>query len=130
MVENCFQTAVFCVVSALSAVVLRQYCREQSMLLALFACGAVITGVLGFFGPMIGEIREIFIGSGIDEEYIRIIFKAAAITIIVRITVELCCDSGESALGAAAEFWGRGALTYISLPLLKVLLNMIGEMLT
>ena len=99
------------------------------MLLILFACGAVITGALGFLVPMADEIQGIFMDSGLDEGYIRIIFKATAITVIVRITKELCCDSGETALGAAVEFWGRGALTYMSLPLMKVLLEMIKEVL-
>lgn len=129
MVDNCFQTAVFCVTSGLAAVVLRQYSREQPVLLSLFACGAVIAGAVGFLAPMIGEIRGIFVDSGLDGDYVSIIFKAAAISMIVRITKDICCDCGESAIGAAAEFWGRGALTYISLPLMKALLGMIGEVL-
>lgn len=129
MVENCFQTAVFCICAGLSAVILRQYCREQSVLLTLYVCGAVIGGAVSFLAPMLGEIREMFTVSGLDEGYIAIIFKAAAITVIVRITRDICRDCGETALGSAAEFWGRAALTYISMPLLKVLLEMINEVL-
>ena len=99
------------------------------MLLSLFACSAVLAGAFGFLSPIIGDIHEIFVDSGLDESYIKIIFKASAITIIVRITKDLCCDCGESALGAAAEFWGRAALTFISLPLMKAVLNIINEVL-
>ena len=129
MVENCFQTAVFCICSGLAAVILRQYCREQSLLLTLFACGAVIAGTFGFLAPVIEDIRSMFTDSGIDESYIMIIFKASAITVIVRMTGELCCDCGEAALGTAVEFWGRGALTYISMPLIKMLVSMVKEVL-
>ncbi|MBO5384375.1 MAG: hypothetical protein J6A30_08755, partial [Ruminococcus sp.] len=46
MVENCFSVAVFCICAAIFAVLLRQYCREQSILIALAACVAVIGGFM------------------------------------------------------------------------------------
>lgn len=129
MVDSAFTTAVFCVCAAILAVLLRQHCREQSMLLAIAACAVVAGGTFSMLGPIIEDIREIFSGSGISESYLALVFKATAICLITQITCELCRDSGEAAIASAAEMWGRGAVTFISLPLVKALIEQIGEFL-
>lgn len=129
MVDNAFATAVFCVCAAILAVLLRQHCREQSMLLAIAACAVVAGGTFAMLGPILEDIREIFSGSGISDSYLALVFKATAICLITQITCELCRDSGEAAIASAAEMWGRGAVTFISLPLVKALIEQIGEFL-
>ncbi len=129
MVDRSIATAGFCVCAAILAVLLRQHCREQSLMLALAACAVVIGGFMSFFNPMITEISSIFTQAGISDAYLSLIFKATAICIITQITCELCRDSGEAAIASAAEIWGRGAVTFISLPLIKALLEQINEIL-
>lgn len=96
---------------------------------AIAACAAVLAGFLGFVSPMTSDIREIFAAAGISESYLTLIFKATAICLITRITCELCRDCGESAIASAAEIWGRGAVTFISLPLVRTLLEQIKDIL-
>ncbi len=125
MVDNCFSVAVFCVASALLAVLLRQYSREQAMLTALGSCGAVLCAFAVMAEPMIADIGDIFEQAGISEGYIALIFKAAAICFVTQLTCEICRDSGENAIASAAELWGRGAMTFLSLPVVRVLVDLI-----
>ena len=74
------------------------------------------------------EIREIFSAAGIPESYAAVMFKALAISCIIHITSGLCSDSGESAMGAAAELWGRAALIVICMPVLKGFIEIIGTL--
>lgn len=127
MVENCFSVAVFCVCSAIFAVLLRQHCHEQSLMIALAACVAVVGGFMLFLAPLVSEVQDIFSQAGISDSYISLIFKAAAVCFITQITCEICRDSGENAIASAAEMWGRGAVTFMSLPVLKALLERINE---
>ncbi len=129
MVENAFSTAVFCVASAILAVLLRQYVREQSLFISLAACVAVTGALFGMLTPVLGDIRDIFLDSGLPESYISLVFKATAICLITQITSDLCRDSGETAIASAAELWGRGAVTFISLPLVRTLISRITEIL-
>lgn len=129
MVDRSITTAGFCICSAVLAVILRQHCREQSLMLSLAVCTAVIGGFMSFFAPMMNEISDIFIQAGISDSYLSLIFKATAICVITQITCEICRDSGETAVASAAEIWGRGAVTFISLPLIKALLEQINEIL-
>lgn len=95
------------------------------MMIALAACTAVIGGFIAIFSPVITEISIIFSNAGISDSYLSLIFKATAICLITQITCEICRDSGETAIASAAEIWGRGAVTCISLPLVKALLEQI-----
>lgn len=129
MTDRCLITAAFCLCSAILAVLLRQHCREQSMLLAIAACSAVMGSFAAFAAPMMTDVSNIFMSAGISDSYLALIFKAAAICMITQITSELCRDSGETAIASAAELWGRGAVTFMSLPLVKAVLEQIGSLL-
>ena len=127
MVENCFSVAVFCVCSAIMAVLLRQHCHEQSLMTALMACIAVLGGMMVFVEPIISDVSDVFSQAGISDSYISLIFKATAICFITQITCEICRDSGENAIASVAEMWGRGAITFMSMPILKTLFEKINE---
>ena len=126
MVENCFSVTVFCICAAVAGVILKQYCSEQSLMLSLFASVGIVAYAINFFMPLIGEIQDIFLSAGLDSGYISIIFKGTAICILTRITTEICRDSGECAIASSVMLWGRGALLFISLPLLRTLIELIG----
>lgn len=80
-----------------------------------------------FIEPLVSEVHDIFSDAGISDSYISLVFKAAAVCFITQITCEICRDSGENAIASAAEMWGRGAITFMSLPVLKALLERINE---
>ena len=128
MVESCFTVAVFCIISAIIAVLLRQYSREQSLMAALAASCAVGGSCVMMLSSFIGEISDIFTAAGVSDTYISLIFKAAAVCFISQLTSDICRDSGESAIASAAELWGRAAVTFMSLPVLRALLETITEM--
>ena len=125
MVGNCFSVAVFCVGGALLSLVLKQYCSEHSLLLSTAVCASVFTGVVILLETPVKEISVMFQSAGIPESYAAVMFKALAISCITHITSGLCCDSGESAMGAAAELWGRAALVVISMPVMTSFIELI-----
>ena len=102
---------------------------RQSWLLTIFVSCAVIVGAAEMLGPVISELGELFAVAGLDEGYTALIFKSAAICIVTDITRNICIDSGESAMAAAAVLWGKMALTYMSMPLLRAVVDMIKEVL-
>ncbi|MBQ9898882.1 MAG: stage III sporulation AC/AD family protein [Ruminococcus sp.] len=128
MVESCFTVAVFCVVSAIIAVLLRQYSREQSLMAALAASCAVGGACIVLLSTFIGELGDMFTAAGVSDAYISLIFKAAAVCFITQLTCDICRDSGETAIASAAEMWGRAAVTFMSLPVLSALLEKITEL--
>ena len=128
MVENCFSVAVFCVCSAIFAVLLRQHCHEQSLMIALAACVAVVGGFMLFLAPLVSEVQDIFSQAGISDSYISLIFKAAAVCFITQITCEICRDSGENALALNVEAAGRVTLAVMALPLFEKIAEIAAEL--
>lgn len=127
MVDNSFSAAVFCICSAVLAVMLRQYSREQALFASLAACIGVVGGAVLLIGPVLTEISDIFTSAGISDDYISLVFKALAVSFITQITSDICRDSGETAIASAAELWGRAALVFMSLPVVRALMDMINE---
>lgn len=129
MVDNCFIVAAFCICAAVFAVLLKQYCREQSMMISLCACVAVIGASAAILAPLITQVNGIFADAGVSSSYVSLIFKATAICFITQITCDICRDSGENAIASAAELWGRDTVTVMSLPLITTLVGIITDFL-
>lgn len=129
MVENCFTVSAFCICAVILAVLLRQYCREQSLMISIATSVAVMSVFVGLISPALLQIEEIFTDAGISSSYISLIFKAAAICFVTQITCDLCRDSGESAISTVAELWCRGAMTVMTVPIVKAILEMIEDFL-
>ena len=71
MVENSLSVSVFCICSAIAAVLIRQYSREQSMLTALAATGLLLKRYLIYSKDLAGvaSMKE-FVNEyteGVDE---------------------------------------------------------------
>ena len=128
MVDSCFSVGAFCLVGALIAVILKQYCSEHSMAVTIAVCAGVMTFFVLLFDDTAAEIRDVFEMAGIAESYISIIFKTLAICCITHITAELCRDSGEGAIASAAELWGRGAVLVLGLPVFRAFLQLIEKL--
>jgi stage III sporulation protein AD len=90
---------------------------------------AVMSVFVGLISPALLQIEEIFTDAGISSSYISLIFKAAAICFVTQITCDLCRDSGESAISTVAELWCRGAMTVMTVPIVKAILEMIEDFL-
>lgn len=119
----------FCIAGALLAVLLKQYCREQSMMLSLGVCIIVFAGAVSIISPVMERLTLLFTQSGLDESYISLVFKATAICFITQITSDLCRDSGENAVASVMELWGRLSVMLISVPLIESIVESITDFL-
>lgn len=129
MVGSIVSVSGFCIAGAVLSVLIRQYCKEQSMLLSLGICTMVFAGAVSVIQPLTDRLSALFMESGLDESYISVVFKAMAICFITQITSDLCKDSGESAIASVMELWGRISVVIISLPLIESVVNTITEFL-
>ncbi len=129
MVSGCISTSVFCITAVILSVLLKQYSREQSLMLSIGACAAILGGTMIYIESVIYEIRDILSQGGISEDFISIVFKSTAICFITQITCEICRESNEYAIASACELWGKTALTVVGLPVLRKLIEIIDELL-
>ena len=63
------------------------------------------------------------------EEAVSILLKAAGIGLLSELAGLLCADAGENALGKVLQILSNAAILWLSLPLFRQIIGLIGEVL-
>lgn len=130
MIGETTTVAAVCVIAAILATLLKQYCREQAMFCVIGACVAVAIAMMAYLTPIAEQLNELFQKTGLPGAYLEILWKALGICYLTGIAGDLCQDCGESALARMVELWGRLSLVLLALPLLEALLQTVTEVLS
>ena len=124
------QIAVFCLISAILALVLRQYRPEFSMLISM-ACGiAALLFLLEGIGETRQELDRMLAATMLPSERLTVVFKGLGICVLGEFAGQLCRDAGESAIALKVELAGRTALLLLALPLFYQLLQTVSQLLS
>ena len=121
-------TAAVLIGLILSLVISKQS-KDMSLLLTLAVCVLVCLGALEFLEPVAELLRELRRLGGLDSEAVSILMKAALIGLLSELMGLICADVGEGALGKALQILSNAAVLWLSIPLLRQLITMVGEVL-
>ena len=121
-------TAAVLIGLILSLVISKQS-KDMSLLLTLAVCVLVCLGALEFLEPVTELLRELRRLGGLDSEAVSILMKASAIGLLSELMGLICADVGEGALGKALQILSNAAVLWLSIPLLRQLITMVGEVL-
>jgi len=118
---------------ALTGVVLGALLRRQTPELALLVivCAGVwmtlrVAAGLGAALDLMGELIHL---AGVSEQLLEPVVKTVALSILTRITAELCRGAGESGLAAFVETAGTVLALAAVLPLVRAVTILMAEML-
>lgn len=128
MAEYLQWTAVI-LIGLILSLVLGKQSRDMSLLLTLAVCVLVCLGALEFLEPVTELLRELRRLGGLDSQAVSILLKAAGIGLLSELAGLLCADAGESALGKALQILSNAAILWLSLPLFRQIIDLIGEVL-
>ena len=121
------QAAGICVIAALLGLVLRRGSPEASLLLALAAVSAILLALGKPLGELLAFLDDLTEQAGVSPTLFRPLYKIVGIALVVQIGEGLCRDAGESALASVLELTGTVCALLAALPLLRSVLNLIGE---
>ena len=116
-------------VGLILALVLGKQSRELGLLLTMGVCALVSIGALSFLEPVTELLRELRDLGELDGQALTILIKCAGIAVLSELACILCTDAGEGAMGKTLSLLSSGAMLWLSLPLLRQLLELIGEVL-
>ena len=74
-------------------------------------------------------ISDLLDKTGLDELYLRVIFKGLGICYISQLSADCCRDSGQSALASQIEIAGKLSMITVALPLFKAVIELIEDLL-
>ena len=116
-------------VGLILALVLGKQSRELGLLLTMGVCVLVSLGAMAFLEPVTELLRELRELGELDGQALTILIKCTGIAVLSELASILCADAGEGAMGKALGLLSSGAMLWLSLPLLRQLLDLIGEVL-
>ena len=103
--------------------------RDLGMLLSLAVCVLLALGAMEFLEPVMELLNELKRLGELDGGAVGILLRCAGIGMVSELAGLLCADAGEGAMGKALQICANAAILWLSLPLLRQVLTMIGEVL-
>jgi len=105
--------------------------REQdisALLTMLVSCMAAVSAVF-YLEPILDFLRELGEVGRLQDGMLDVLIKAVGVTLITELTALLCTDAGFASLGKSLQLLGSSAVLYLSLPIMKSLLQFVQELL-
>ena len=129
MMEVMIKVAAGAVTAVLCATVVRRGAPELGFLLALAAGVWVLWTVADSLKLVTEWMKWLCELTGLEDWLIEPVFKTVVLSIITRLTAEVCKSAGESGVAAFVETAGTILALAVSLPLVGGVLKMMEGML-
>jgi stage III sporulation protein AD len=88
----------------------------------LILCADFIKSVADF----ISYLAEL---AGMSDEILSPVLKTIGIGIVTKLCSQVCRDAGEGAIATLTDFAGTAAALFVSIPLMKAVIEMVTQML-
>ena len=103
--------------------------KEMTMVLSTGVCVMVLIMMLSYLKPVM-EFAEILRSmGGLNNDITSTILKAVGIGLVAEIAEMVCIDSGNAAMGKTIQMFSASIILWLSLPIMKTLLELIGQLL-
>ena len=112
-------------VGVILALVVGRQSKDMSLLLNLAVCVMLCLAAVTFLEPVMELLRELRRLGSLDSEAISIALKCTGIGLLSELIGLICADAGESSMGKALEILSAAAILWLSLPLIRELLELI-----
>lgn len=109
--------------------VLGKQARDLSMLLSMAVCVLLGIGAMEFWEPVTQLLRQLRRLGDLDNGAVSVLLKCAGIGMVSELAALICTDAGEGALAKALQICSNAAILWLSLPLFRQIVDMIGEVL-
>lgn len=107
---------LLCVGAALVCAMLRLHRPEMAVMVSLAVGLAALLLTGDIFRSLSGDVRRILKLASIQPGSASVVLKAAGITILSELGVQICCDAGESALAGRIRLACRAVLLGMAMP--------------
>ena len=123
------KVAAGAITAAVLGVVLRKNTPELALLLALAAGLWMVALVADGLGAVVALMEELTSLAGLSEELLEPVVKTVALSILTRLTAEVCKSAGDGGVAAFVETAGTVLALVVALPLVRAVVLMMTEML-
>ena len=117
------------VAAAALGAVLRKSAPELALLLAVAAGVWIVFAAADGLRSVAALIDELTGMAGLSEELLEPVVKTVALSVLTKVTAEVCRSAGESGLAAFVETAGAVLALAVAVPLIRAVTVLVAEML-
>ena len=115
------------IIGAVSAVLIKQYKPEISIIVSISACLVIIGMCLPYLTAVMATVKEIAEKSGINTVHMKIVLKIIGISYLCHFASDICKDAGEAAISGKIELGGKIVILTLSMPIIYSLLEIVNK---
>lgn len=127
--EEMVRIAAAGAITAVLACLLRRHTPELALLLVLAAGVWMTVRVSDSLGAAAALMRELTELTGLEESLLEPVWKTVAVSILTRLTAEICRASGEGGAASFVELAGTVIALSLALPLARAVAQLMTELL-
>ncbi len=113
------------VVCALCAAVIKKQTPDVALVLTLCGVTLILSLAMTAFSPVRELMDALAERAGLSAAVLAPVVKTVGISLLTRVTSELCRDAQESGLASAVEFAGGACALLVCLPLFEAVLQLV-----
>ena len=129
MMDTMVKLAAAGVTAVVLSGVLKKSAPELAVLLTLAAGVWMLAVVADGLGAVVELMKELAGQAGASEELLEPVVKTVALSILTRLTAEICRSAGESGVAAFVETAGTVLALMAALPLVRAVALLMEELL-
>ncbi len=129
MMEAMIKLAGVAVTAVVFSGVLRKNTPELALLLTMAAGIWMLTLVADGLGAAVELMEELASQAGVSEVLLEPVVKTVALSILTKLTAEICRSAGENGVAAFVETAGTVLALAVALPLVRAVAQLMGELL-
>lgn len=123
--DGFWQGISLALVGTVAVIVLGRNRTELSLVLITGVVAMVAVLALSYLSPVADLLYRLQTMSGMDNTFLKTLFKAAGVAIVTEIAQMICMDAGNASLGKTIQLLGTATMLYLALPLIDQLLDLI-----
>ncbi|MGM9538819.1 MAG: SpoIIIAC/SpoIIIAD family protein [Candidatus Onthomonas sp.] len=117
------------VAGTLCALTIRRQTPELALVLALVTGGLILYASREALAQAVTLLQRLASAAGISEELLTPLVKTVGISILIRLSSQLCRDGGLDSVATFLELAGSLAALAVAAPLLQSVLELLEELL-
>jgi stage III sporulation protein AD len=122
-----FQVCVIAIAGVFASLIIKRDKPEYSTMIIMLIGFYIALRVMTMLGNLVDEISKWQSLIGDNSVYVALLMKLIGITYLCEFAANLCRDSGHMALGSHIELFGKVAVMVAGFPIVKIMVEMLED---
>lgn len=116
-------------ITVVFTIILKEYRKDFAIYVVIIGGILILVSSLDILSGIINFINTLSNKTNLNGEFIKLLIKITSISILIDFAVNICKDSGESAIASKLDLGGKVIVISMSIPVISSMLNVLLELL-